>query len=83
MADRCVCRSESITDSHVSRRTRRDDHEEPALSTTGLAGAAPLAALPAEKDARHGRTVGVILCGGNVDTATFAEVLRGNTPAPF
>ena len=47
------------------------------------AGAAPLAALLAEKEARRGETVGVILCGGNVDTATFAEVLAGRTPEPF
>ena len=30
----------------------------------------------------RGRRVGTILCGGNVDTAKFAEVLGGGTPAP-
>ena len=46
------------------------------------AGAAPLAALMAERDTQAGRRVGVILCGGNVDTAVFREVLSGRTPRP-
>ena len=41
------------------------------------AGAAPLAALLQERERMAGRKVGVILCGGNVDTAVFAEVLAG------
>ena len=46
------------------------------------AGAAPLAALMQERDAMRGRRVAAILCGGNVDSAKFAEVLAGRTPAP-
>jgi threonine dehydratase len=45
------------------------------------AGAAPLAALMAERDRMAGRKVAVILCGGNVDARIFAEVLAGRTPA--
>lgn len=44
------------------------------------AGAAPLAALLQERDRQKGRRSGVILCGGNVDAAVFAEVLAGKTP---
>ena len=46
------------------------------------AGAAPLAALVQERERMAGRKVGVILCGGNVDTGVFAEVLAGRTPMP-
>jgi threonine dehydratase len=46
------------------------------------AGAAPLAALLQEKDAMHGKRVGLILCGGNVDSSVFATVLAGQTPIP-
>ena len=45
------------------------------------AGAAPLAALLQERAAMQGKTVGVVLCGGNVDAEVFATVLRGGTPA--
>lgn len=44
------------------------------------AGAAPLAALLQEKDLMKDRKVGVILCGGNVDTEWFREVLSGRMP---
>lgn len=47
------------------------------------AGAASLAALMKERDAMRTKRVAVIACGGNVDTATFAQVLAGATPAPF
>ncbi len=39
------------------------------------AGAAGLAALLAHPDRFHGRTVGIILCGGNIDTRLLANVL--------
>jgi threonine dehydratase len=45
------------------------------------AGAAPLAALMQEKDAMAGKRVGVILCGGNIDTDWFLQVIAGSTPA--
>lgn len=39
------------------------------------AGAAGLAALLAHKDRFQGRNVGIILCGGNIDTRLLANVL--------
>lgn len=45
------------------------------------AGAAPLAALMAERSRYAGKRAGVILCGGNIDASLFAEVLAGRTPA--
>lgn len=44
------------------------------------AGAAPLAALLAERDQMAGRDVAVILCGANIDTDMFATILAGRTP---
>lgn len=41
------------------------------------AGAAALAALLKERDKMQGKRVGVILSGGNVDTAVYREVLAG------
>ncbi|MEM8840873.1 MAG: threonine dehydratase [Pseudomonadota bacterium] len=46
------------------------------------AGAAPLAAALKEKAAVAGRKVGVILCGGNIDTEWMRQVLAGKTPTP-
>jgi threonine dehydratase len=45
------------------------------------AGAAPLAALMQEKDSMTGKRAGVILCGGNIDTNWFLQVMAGSTPA--
>jgi threonine dehydratase len=44
------------------------------------AGAAPLAAAAMEAAANRGAKIGVILCGGNIDMAVFAQVLAGRTP---
>ncbi|MBT0586203.1 threonine dehydratase [Alteromonas oceanisediminis] len=44
------------------------------------AGAAALAAAIQEKEQLSGKRVAVILCGGNIDTSVFAEVLSGITP---
>lgn len=44
------------------------------------AGAAPLAALMQERERMQGKRVGVILCGGNIDTGWFRTVLAGDTP---
>ena len=44
------------------------------------AGAAPLAALIQERDRMRGKSVGLILSGGNIDTGWFAKVLAGGTP---
>ncbi|MHA1113890.1 MAG: threonine dehydratase [Alphaproteobacteria bacterium] len=46
------------------------------------AGAASLAALLAEPERNRGKRVGVILSGGNIDAAAYAEILDGKTPAP-
>ena len=45
------------------------------------AGAAPLAALLAERDRMRGKRVGLILSGGNIDAAALRTVLDGRTPA--
>jgi len=47
------------------------------------AGAAALAALMQERERMQGKKVGLILTGGNVDTAIFHRVLNGETPEPF
>jgi threonine dehydratase len=44
------------------------------------AGAAPLAALLQERARMAHRDVGVILSGGNIERARFAQVLAGRTP---
>ena len=44
------------------------------------AGAAPLAGLMQERDRMRGKRVGVILCGGNIDTGWMQTVLAGGTP---
>lgn len=44
------------------------------------AGAAPLAALMKERDRMAGKTVALILTGGNIERARFLEVLAGGTP---
>jgi threonine dehydratase len=44
------------------------------------AGAIALAAAMAERERIEGRRVAVVQSGGNVDSAMFAEVLRGGTP---
>ncbi|MGC9419893.1 MAG: threonine dehydratase [Rhodovulum sp.] len=46
------------------------------------AGAAPLAALMAERGMMAGKRVGVILCGGNIDTDWFVTVMSGGVPTP-
>lgn len=45
------------------------------------AGAAPLAALIAERGRMAGKRAGVILCGGNIDSDWMRVVLAGGTPA--
>ena len=70
----------TVTDDEVAEAMRTcfvDTH-----NVAEGAGAAPLAALMQERDAMRGRRVAAILCGGNVDSAKFAEVLAGRTPAP-
>jgi threonine dehydratase len=44
------------------------------------AGAAPLAALLQERERMAGRSVGVIMTGGNIERARLLQVLSGTTP---
>ena len=46
------------------------------------AGAAPLAALLQERERMAGKTVGVILSGGNIERARFSQVLGGTRREP-
>ena len=39
------------------------------------AGAASLAALMQQREIMRGKRIGIVLCGGNVDTKVFARVL--------
>jgi threonine dehydratase len=73
-ADRIV----AVTDDEIAAAIRiyfRDTH-----NAAEGAGAASLAALLREKDRMQGKTIGVILTGGNIDTEDFAAVLQGSTP---
>ena len=45
------------------------------------AGAASFAAAWQQRDQLQGQVVGTTLCGGNVDSAVFAEVLAGHAHA--
>lgn len=49
-------------------------------NVTEGAGAAPVAALLQQRDAMRGKTVGLILSGGNVDADIFTTVSQGVTP---
>lgn len=44
------------------------------------AGALPLAAAIKERSSYRGKRIGVVLTGGNVDTALFRRILAGETP---
>ena len=64
-----------VTDAEVARAMRAlfaDTH-----NTAEGAGAASFAAAWQERDQLRGQVVGTTLCGGNVDSATLAEVLQG------
>lgn len=67
-----------VTDDEVAEAMRiyhTDTH-----NMAESAGAAPLAALMQEREMMRGKRVGVILCGGNVDSGVYAQVLSGKTP---
>lgn len=70
----------SVSDAEVAEAIRAYYHDTHNLAEG--AGAAPLAALMQEREKMQGKKVGVILCGGNIDTAKFAQVLAGDVPAP-
>jgi threonine dehydratase len=76
---RGAARVVSVSDVEVAEAIRiyfRDIH-----NVAEGAGAAPLAALMQERDRMAGRKVGVILCGGNIDTDWFLTVMSGGVPA--
>jgi threonine dehydratase len=69
----------AVTDAEVAEAIRiyfRDTH-----NCAEGAGAAPLAAALAERDRLRGRRVGLVLCGGNIDSDWFATILQGGVPA--
>jgi threonine dehydratase len=73
-ADRIV----EVNDDEVAEAIRiyfRDTH-----NVAEGAGAASLAALLRERHVMRGKSVGVILTGGNIDTEDFATILQGKTP---
>ncbi len=63
-----------ITDTEVSQ-AMRDLYADTHNVAEG-AGAASFAAAMQERDALKGLVVGTTLCGGNVDSSVFAQVLR-------
>ena len=70
----------SVSDAEVAEAIRiyfRDIH-----NLSEGAGAAPLAGLMQERARMQGKRVGVILCGGNIDTDWFQTVLAGAIPTP-
>ena len=75
-ADHIVC----VTDDEVAAAIRllfRTTHQ-----IAEGAGAAACAALMQERDQWQGRNVGIIMTGGNIDPAWFADILQGRTPQP-
>ncbi|MGZ3435051.1 MAG: threonine dehydratase [Gemmatimonadaceae bacterium] len=69
-AERVVLVSDDEVESAM-RALFEDTH-----NTAEGAGAAALAALLQEKEAMRGRSVAVVLSGGNVDTSAFASILQ-------
>lgn len=68
----------SVSDDEIATAIRAYYHCTHNLAEG--AGAAPLAALMQEREAMRGKSVGVILCGGNIDTNWFLQVMSGQTP---
>lgn len=63
-----------VTDAEVAQAMR--DLYAGTHNVAEGAGAASFAAAMQERDALTGKVVGTTLCGGNVDSAVFAQVLR-------
>ncbi|MEZ5599206.1 MAG: threonine dehydratase [Pseudomonadales bacterium] len=75
-ADHIVC----VTDAEIAEAIRllfRTTHQ-----VAEGAGAAACAALAQEQDRWRGKTVGIVITGGNIDPEWFRSVLGGSTPAP-
>ena len=78
-----ICRGAAdvvqVSEEHIAEACRL--YFEATHNVAEGAGAAPLAALLADPPRFAGKRVGLVLTGGNVDRAVFAEVLAGRTPA--
>jgi threonine dehydratase len=68
-----VSRFVTVTDDEVAEAMRAFFHDTHNIAEG--AGAMGLAALLQEKDTMRSRRIGIVLSGGNVDTAVFAKVL--------
>jgi threonine dehydratase len=68
----------TVSDADVAEAIRVYYHDIHNLAEG--AGAAPLAGLMQERGAMRGKKVGVILCGGNIDTDWFLTVMQGGVP---
>ena len=73
-ADRII----SVTDDEVAEAIRI--YFKHTHNVAEGAGAAPLAGLLQEKQIMQNKSVGVILCGGNIDSEIMATILSGQTP---
>ena len=73
-ADRII----AVTDDEVAEAMRL--YYRATHNLAEGAGAAPLAALMQEREVMSGRKIALILCGGNVDSEVFSQVLAGQTP---
>ncbi|MBP5857677.1 threonine dehydratase [Marivibrio halodurans] len=63
----------SVSDAAIRAAIRAYYHDTHNIAEG--AGAAPLAALMAEREAMRGRKVGLVLTGGNIDRTLFLDVL--------
>lgn len=70
----------TVSDAKVAEAIRNYYHCTHNLAEG--AGAAPLAAATQEASQMAGKKVGVILCGGNIDTDWFQTVMAGGVPEP-
>ena len=68
----------TVSDAEVAEAVRIYFHD--IHNVAEGAGAAPLAGLMVERERMAGKKVGVILCGGNIDTDWFKTVLAGGVP---
>ena len=70
----------TVSDAEIAQAIR--DYYHCTHNLAEGAGAAPLAAATQEAEAMRGKRVGVILCGGNIDTDWFQTVMSGGVPRP-
>ncbi len=80
----CMCRGVSrwveVSEDAIAEAIRI--YFEDAHQVAEGAGAAPLAALLDDRSRMQGKTVAVILSGGNIERARYHQVLGGQTPIP-